>query len=293
MNIVARLKYQYEVEKLSDLGVDVFLLDVPKWTTKAISPFNDEDLIAVIKAIKKMNKLVYILINKMIHEPDLQALEKSLSLYDKLGVDGLVINDFSVYVLAEKLLLSDKVIYQPGTMNTNSFDVTYLEKRIKGMTLSKEITLDEIKAMVGQQTKIQFSIVGHGFIDMFYSKRKLISLYLDHKHIKGINVLNHTHFTIEEKTRPGIFFPIFEDDFGTHIFRDKKLESFHEIDVLKTSLTDFFIERIFMSDQEYYDAIQAYRDHECDAFLRKYGHEYHKGFYYLPTQKVKGEHYEN
>lgn len=293
MNIVARLKYEKEIDHLSNLGVDVFLLDVEKWTTKSILPLNHDQLASLTSQIKALGKKVYILLNKMIHEPDIEDLKEDIKFYKTLDIDGLVINDFSLYVIAEKLSMGQNIIYQPGTMNTNSYDVTYLEDKVKGMTLSKEITLDEIKDIINQETKIEFSILGHGFIDMFYSKRKLISLYLEHKSIDGLNVTNHPYFTIEEKTRPGIYFPIFEDEKGTHIFRDKKLESFKEVEMIKSHISDFFIERIFMDDQEYYDAISAYKQNLSNDFLERYKDQYHKGFYYLPTQKVKGEHYEN
>ena len=293
MNIVARLKDDNEVARLSALGVDVFLLDTDVLTTKAIFPLDKKMFVSMVNLIKNENKRVYVWLNKMIHESDLIDLRSWFNCFLTVEIDGIVINDFSVYVLAREFHLEDKIIYQPGTMNTNSFDVVYLENRIKGMTLSKEITLAEIEAIISQKTNLEFSLVGHGYIDMFYSKRHLISLYLEHKKIKGYHVKNSPHYSIEEKTRPGIHFPIFEDEKGTHIFRDKKLESFKEVECLKDFLSDFFIERLFLSDQEYYDAISSYVNHQGDAFLAKYGKEYHDGFYYLPTQKVKGEHYED
>jgi putative protease len=292
MNIVARLKYAEEVKTLSQMGVDIFLMDINGLTTNAIYPMNLDQLKIVLNEVKNNKKKGYVFINKMIHEYDIEPLRKWLIELGQLSIDGLVINDFSVYVLAKEVGLEHLVIYQPGTMNTNEFDVTYLENKMKGMTLSKEITFDEITHMIEGHLNIEFSIVGHGYIDMFYSKRKLISLYLEHKHLEGFHVSNNHHFTIEEKTRPGIYFPILEDEMGTHIYRDKKLESFEEIRLIKDRISDFFIERLFLDDQEYYAAIQAYHNDEGEAFLSRYD-GYHKGFYYLPTQKVKGEHYEN
>jgi len=291
MNIVVRIKNQEEIKHLADLGADVFLLDTDVITTKAIYPLEQNSMSHVIEKIKKINKKVYIFINKMIHETDLQILNNWLFFLKTQDVDGLVINDFTVYVMARDNDLSDKIIYQPGTMNTNAYDVIYLKDKIKGMTLSKEITLDEMKAMMDSSSDIEYSLLGHGYIDMFYSKRKLIKLYSQHKDLENFQT-HGKEFTIEEKTREGIFYPILEDNHGTHIFRDKKLESFNEVKHLP--FHDLFLERLFMDDQEYFDAIRTYHGQLSPKdFLDQYGQEYHKGFFYTRTEKTKGEKNEN
>lgn len=289
MNIVARLKYSSELVKLAQMGVDIFLLDTFDLTTKSILPLDIDDFKSIHQSIKKLNKKTYVWINKMIHEPDIIRIEKWMKVFKELVVDGIVVNDFSVYVVAKKFNLEDKIIYQPGTMNTNSYDVVYLQDKVKGMTLSKEITLEEIQKIISQDTQIEFSLIAHGYIDMFYSKRKLISLYLEHKEIDGYQVNNNHYFTLEERTRKGRHYPILEDEKGTHIFRDMKLESFEEVSILKEKLNDIFIERLFLDDQEYEAAIKAYNnDQFVESFMEKYGEEYHHGFYYQVTQKTKG-----
>jgi putative protease len=294
LNIVARLKSNQEIKHLVDLGTDVFLLDITDLTTKAINPLTQDELLHTHKLINKQGKQTYILMNKMIHETDLLVLRSWLSLIKDLNLGGVVINDFTIYVEAKKQDLDGLIIYQPGTMNTNSYDVTYLEGKIKGMTLSKEITFEEIQNMVKGEHRIEFSLVAHGYLDMFYSKRKLISNYLIHKGIEGIDVKNNQYFTLEEKTRQDIHYPILEDYIGTHIFHDKKLESFDQVKILSQKLSDIFIERLFVDDKEYYDSIKAYHDLEnAKAFLDTYGQSYHKGFYFTPTERKKGEKHEN
>ena len=129
---------------------------------------------------------------------------------------------------------------------------------------------------------------------MFYSKRKLISNYFIYKNKLKENIADNDKFRIKEEMRPDSFYPIYEDKSGTHIFRDKALSSFEEIEVLKTGLDDFFIERIFMDDEEYYDSIKAYQDRSfVNEFLSKYEGHYNKGFYYQYTEKLKGDLNEN
>ncbi len=289
MRLVARLKNLNEIEKLINLRVDCFLVDTPL----AIRAIN-KDLFNHLDKIKSFGKDIYLLINKMIHEDDIENAKEILEIAKEIGVSGIVAGDITLMVLADEFGLKNKVIYQPGTMNTSSFDNEYFFlKQIKGITISKEITLEEIKKIF-ENKKTELSLVGHGYLDMFYSKRKLISNYFIYKSNDKKNIVDNDSFKLKEEMRPDSFYPILEDEAGTHIFRDKALNSFAEFNELKMGLDDFFIERIFMSDEEYYDSIAAYQDQSLvEEFLIKYQDNYNKGFYYQYTEKLKGDLNEN
>jgi len=289
MRIVARLKKLDEIFKLINLGVDVFLVDTPL-TVKSIN----KNLFDSLNDLFVYNKPVYLLVNKIIHESDLVNLNKILQIAKNKLVEGIVCNDITVMVKARESGVENKIIYQPGTMNTNSYDSEYFfTKNIKGITISKEITLEEI-IKIFKNKKTEFSLVGHGFIDMFYSKRMLLTNYFIYKNITHSKIQDNYYFHLNEEKRPDNYYPILEDMGGTHIFRDKALESFNELDILKEYLDDFFVERIFLSDEEYYDSLLAYNDNTfVPDFLKKYQEHYNKGFYYQYTEKIKGELDEN
>ncbi|MDD3129006.1 MAG: U32 family peptidase [Candidatus Izemoplasmatales bacterium] len=285
MRIVAKLKTVEEIEKLIDLGVDVLSVDTPL----AVRGINKE-IYDELDKIVKYNKPVYLFLNKMIHEDDIDLVRSILQDAKEKGVSGIVVGDITVMIIAREYEMQDRVIYQPGTMNTNSFDSDYFfMNSIKGITISKEITLEEIKKIL-ENKKTEFSLVGHGFLDMFYSKRKLLSNYFVYKNIVHENIVNNQGFRLKEEMRKESFYPILEDEFGTHIFRDKALESFSEIKELEGKLDDFFVERIFLDDEEYYESIKAYKNEEfIPEFLRKYKDKYNKGFFYQYTEKLKGD----
>lgn len=285
MNFVTRLKTIEEAEKLNQLGIDVFCLDT-EFTTKRIAIFSFED---IKKISYEYPERIYLLINKMIHESDLENLKNYLNLIKDLPIRGIVVNDISVYILAKEISLENKIIYQPGTMNTDTYSEEYFKKRnLLGITLSREITLEEIMKFDGKD--IELSLIGHGYLDMFYSKRKLLTNYLVYKGIKGKIIKNKYNLRLNEEIREKEFYPIFEDEFGTHIFRSKKLISYQESKELKSVISDFFIERIFLDDEELYQTIKLYNNEiTLEEFLNKYT-DYDTGFYYRRTEKVKGEH---
>ncbi len=288
MNIVARLKDVTEIEKLSQLKVDIVLLD-SVFSVRVLKRFDINQIKEIIFSCRNYDIKVYISINKMIHENDLESLKSFLEELKKLNIDGIVIGDLTVYAQAKKLHLESKIIYQPGTMNTETYSIEYFEKHfIKGITLSREITLDEINKILLYETKLELSIIGHGYLDMFYSKRKLLTNYFTYKNINGREIINNYNYRLNEEIRPNDFYPILEDNYGTHIFRSHKLISYNEIKIIKSKITDFYIERLFIEDEEYFDSIKLYNDSiDIDFFLNKYNN-YDSGFYYKPTQMIKG-----
>ncbi len=287
MNIVARLKDVLEIEKLSQLKVDIILLDT-FFSVRVLKRFDLKEIKEIVLTCKNYNIKTYISINKMIHEEDLKSLKLFLEELKTLDIDGIVIGDLTVYVQAKQIHLESKIIYQPGTMNTETYSVEYFEKHpIKGVTLSREITLDEIKKILLYETKLELSIIGHGYLDMFYSKRKLLTNYFKYKNISGKKIIDNYNYRLNEEIRPNDFYPILEDNYGTHIFRSHKLISYNEIQIIKSKITDFYIERLFMEDEEYFDSIKLYNGSiGIDSFLNIYNN-YDSGFYYKPTQMVK------
>lgn len=287
MNIVAKLKDVLEIEKLSQLKVDIILLDT-FFSVRVLKRFDLKEIKEIVLTCKNYNIKTYISINKMIHEEDLKSLKLFLEELKTLDIDGIVIGDLTVYVQAKQIHLESKIIYQPGTMNTETYSVEYFEKHpIKGVTLSREITLDEIKKILLYETKLEFSIIGHGYLDMFYSKRKLLTNYFKYKNISGKKIIDNYNYRLNEEIRPNDFYPILEDNYGTHIFRSHKLISYNEIKIIKSKITDFYIERLFMEDEEYFDSIKLYNGSiGIDSFLNIYNN-YDSGFYYKPTQMVK------
>ncbi|MCK4551742.1 MAG: U32 family peptidase [Tenericutes bacterium] len=289
MNLVARLKTLEEFEKLNQLGVGVFCVDTV-FAAKSLSIFSLAQLRELKNLTKINNKQMYVLINCMIHQDDLPSLTELLINLKEIEVDGIVISDLTVYVLAKDMGMDHLIIYQPGTMNTDSYSEEYFSKRkIKGLTISREITLDEIKLICRNKSGIEISLVIHGYLDMFYSKRKLLTNYLIHKEIEGKNLINNYNLRLNEEIRPNDFYPILEDKFGTHIFRSHKLLSIDEFSELKKIINTFFIERMFLPDKEYYDSIKLYSEKLAkEEFLNKYD-SFDSGFYYKRTEKIKGE----
>ncbi len=290
MKIVVTLKNIEEIPELIHLGADVFLLESNTYTRAAKYPFSLEEIIDIAKTIHKKKKKTYILLNTFIHEQDIEGIRSFLSALDKSKVEAFVCYDFSLIIIAKELNMEQKIIYQPGTMNTHPKDMAiFKDLGIKGITISREITFAEICEFFQENEKLELSLSGHGYQEMFYSKRKLLESFMLSQKKHEFGVIPDAFFQIREKMRPDSYFPIFEDGFGTQIYRGKKLASFDFIEWMEPYIQDFFIERRFISDQEYYASIKAYALKDYVPFTKEYGSEYDTGFFMQKTEKIKGD----
>lgn len=291
MRIVATLKSIDEIDKLAQMNVGAFLLQTNFLTAKSIFPFTKKELRDAVNEIHKRQKRAYVSLNTMIHEDMIQDLDEAILYFKDIQVDGIVCYDFTVALVAQKHNFQSKVIYQPGTYNTNEYDPTFLAQfGLLGYTISREVTLEDIIKIAENETDLEVSYVGHGYLDMFYSKRPLLRNYQTYIEKPALPLFENKSLYLIEKQREKEHFPIYEDRFGTYIMRPKKLASFQELGVLKPYLADFFIERYGISDEEYYDAISSYDTFDSGTtFMEKYHDTYDSGFYYLQTERRKGE----
>lgn len=291
MRIGTQLNHLSEIDWLSSLGVDVFLVCSKEFSTKTNHSFPQDELADVVSVIHRHQKKCYLLLNAMIHEEHLPQLRKYLSFVKSLDMDAIVAFDWTLYPISKSLGLEQKLIYQPSTLTTNLYDPWFYESQgIKGLTIAREITLDSISAIVQNNHALELSLVGHGYAPMFYSYRPLITLFDEENKTSLPSIKGHELFSLQESSREDTRYPIYEDAFGTHIFREKKLESFNEIQLIRPYLSDFFIDRFLLSDEELTDSIAAYQNPKRrELFRQKHGHEYDSGFYYRKTNRLRGD----
>ncbi|XMB85154.1 U32 family peptidase [Mycoplasmatota bacterium WC44] len=278
MEIVVTLKTIEDI----NLAGDSFILG----TTFGVR--NDIFTLEEIKYVKlNTNKNVYVNLDRVIHEDELDKLESFLNELKKINVDGIYFSDLSIFTISEDLGLIDKLIYNPGTLVTNYVDVQfYLTLGIKRVCLSREITLEDINEIMNHTKDVE--VIIHGKLNMFYSKRKLLTNFFSYTKQK-IEKKGHLIEEIRDEK-----YPIIEDETGTHIFQGNTLNSFKEL----SEFNDITV-RIdgYLFDQEYVeDVLNIYNEirngmNSSEAFNNysvKYdSDELFSGYYYKETNYMK------
>ena len=294
INILCSPIDELEMLKLKEAGCNMVLLSDEFHGTRMPAFFSMNKLDMMIDNAKKWDLKVVIAMNRIYMEEDLNSIDPYLEYLVKKDVDYIYYNDPCIYIHALKYDITDRLIYNPDTLCSNSFDINFmLHKGIYGCVIAKELTLQQMCEIAGKTNNSM--VIIHGYLNMSYSKRLLLDSYLDMIN-KDIDLKHNYHLKLKEATRND-YMPVYEDDKCTCIYTPYVQESFEELNILIDSgVNNFIIERSFVDIDMICDAIRAYRDIESgkdaklikEAFYQKYdNYPLSSGYMYQKTTLVK------
>ncbi len=192
------------------------------------------ELAEYIDITKTSDKKLFISLNRIFHEQEFDNIIGILSNPLICEVEGIYFSDLGLVEIANKYNIVSKLIYTPETLLTNRFEIEALkDSNISSFTISNEIAKEDIRDIISL-TDVKLTVIGFGYISMFYSKRKLITLYNDSNEVL---TESRDGFIVEETRSDN--YPILEGDYGTHIYRSKifsihsELEYFNDIDYIR------------------------------------------------------------
>jgi putative protease len=277
------------IPSLIEAGADIIIMGNEAYANRLVHSYSTLEIKEASEQIKKLGKELYIALNIMMHNKVIETVKEFLDFVKTIDVSGIIFGEVGVYQVAKELEMEHLLIYHPETLNTNYYDPIYWHNLgIKGVTIAKEITLDDMKEIC-QNSPLEMSMIGHGHLNMFHSRRPLIENFFKYNREEYEELINNRNLRIVEEIRDESY-PIFQDRHGTHIFRDKALESYREINIINQSLDVFMIDGIF-KDTTYlikvlknYHAILASNDHTlAEELSNKNSEDHDSGFLYKKT----------
>ena len=285
-----------DLEKVSAAKASSVVVGSEFFSVRSAHNFTQEELKDVKAECLRLGLNMYVLVNRFFVEEEIPALKDHLAYLKELDVDGIYYGDECVLYEATLLGMQDKLIYNPDTLITNHSDVQYyLDEGIKMVTISKEITLDEM-CRIAKAINGEAEVIIHGRLNMMHSKRTLLSSYMSFVK-KEANVKNNYDLYLMEEHRDE-HMPIVEDETGTHVYTGFTLVSFEEIKALyEAGIKHFRIDGMFKDIDYVVEALNLYNailNDEKDAkevfddYAKKYEQDnVSHGFYYTKTSKVK------
>ena len=269
---------------------DCYLLGNEAFSVRYNHCFNANELRKAKEIIKSMNKEMFINVNKIFQETELDNLRGYLLFLKELEVDAILFSDFSVYQISKELGIENKCIMYHETYPLNTFDLeVILSFNLKGVIISKEVELD----MLRNTSKFNnVGIVAFGHIEMFNSKRKLLETYSDEHNLNKDYVKSY-NVKVKEMTRENLY-PLYQDDNGTNIFTSfvySVLKDFKEL--LSFNMEYFIIDTIFL-DKDYslnvlniFNDLRNNKEVDLDKFYNESKYELGSGFLHTNVGLVK------
>lgn len=211
MKLLVSGKNREHIANLIEKDIDGIILYIDKLSVNS-------DYYVDIKILDEINnkaKEVFICLNKIMHNSDLQYLRKVIE-YVKDRDIKILFYDMAVYNIALEYKIENKlVIYQDhlnASILSNNF---YYELGIMGSFITNDITYSEL-IDIKKNTKMKIFFLGYGYQPIFYSRRYLVSNYL-----KYIDNDSGNEYKIVSDT--GVSYPIKEEEYGTTIYTKKAI----------------------------------------------------------------------
>ncbi len=203
---------------------------------------SDEELQEGIRFAHERGKKVYVTANILAHNEDFPGLRTYFETLKEIQPDALIISDPGVFMTAKEVCPDIDIHISTQANNTNYQTFAFWhDLGAKRVVAGRELSLKELKDIrdnIPEDLEIETFV--HGAMCISYSGRCLLSNYLTGR---DANRGECTHpcrwkYSVMEETRPGEYFPVFENERGTFIFNSKDLNMIEHLKELAATGTD-------------------------------------------------------
>ena len=189
--------------------------------------FSMEEMREGIEFAHARDVKVYVIANILAHNSDLPEVRKYFQELKSVKPDALIIADPGVFDIAKEVCpeIDRHISTQANNTNYGTYNFWYRQGASRVVS-ARELSMQELKelrANIPDDLEIETFI--HGAMCISYSGRCLLSNYFTGR---DANRGACTHpcrwkYAVVEKTRPGEYMPVYENERGTYIFNSKDL----------------------------------------------------------------------
>ncbi|HXN47484.1 MAG TPA: U32 family peptidase, partial [Bryobacteraceae bacterium] len=159
-----------------DCGADAVYIGAPRFGARAAAGNTPEDIAALVRHAHKFWARVYVTLNTLLFDDELEPACRLAWQLHEIGVDGLIIQDAG---LLECDLPPMPLIASTQMHNHTPERVAFLEHAgLRRAILARELTLDEIRAIRTAAPAIELECFVHGALCVCFSGQCLLSYAL-------------------------------------------------------------------------------------------------------------------
>jgi len=224
--------------------------------------FTNDEIWAAVQLAHGMGRKVYVTVNVFPHNDDLVSLPDYLRFLAEAGVNAVLVADLGVFMCAREVAPTLPVHISTQANNVNWRTVrAWQELGAARVVLARELSREEIRE-VRRQTDVELELFVHGAMCISYSGRCLLSSYFTGRDANRGGCVQSCRwkYALVEKSRPGEYYPIAEDERGTYIMNSKDLCLLPYLDeVVASGIDSLKIEGRMKSVHYVASVVKAYR----------------------------------
>ena len=199
------------------------------------------------------DKKVYVSLNKIPHENDINEIKKYIKSLIDTGIDAIVVIEPGILNIVRDVC-KNITIHLSDQANVTNYEtaIFWYNQGVKRVIVSKELSCEEIgQIRLKSPIDMEIEALAHGALFISHSGRKLLSNFLTGKKANKDKMINSKKYSLVEEKRPGKYFPVYEDERGTFLFNTEDLCMIEYIpDLIKCGITSLRIDGK-MKDEKY------------------------------------------
>jgi putative protease len=239
---------------------------------KASKNFTLDDIREGVEFAHTRGKKVYVTLNIVPHDKDMEGLEEYAKELEEAGVDAFIVSDPGMFTVIKRTTPNMEIHISTQASVTNYETIMFwYGLGVRRIVLARELSLEEITSITERLPEdMDIECFVHGAMCMSYSGRCLISNYMTGRDANMgdcAQPCRYKYHVVEEK-RPGQYFPIEEHEDGTFIFNSKDLCMIEHLpEIINAGIHSLKIEGRVKSSYYVATVIRSYRM-ALDAYLK-------------------------
>lgn len=246
---------------------------------KASKNFALSDIEEGVKFAHERGKKVYVTLNIVPHNEDLEGLEEYITSLKNINIDAVIVSDPGMFTIIKRTVPNMPIHISTQASVTNYETIMFwYNLGVRRVVLARELSLKEIEEITKKIPEdLEIEAFVHGAMCMSYSGRCLISNYMtgrDANRGDCAHPCRYKYYVVEEK-RPGEYFPVEEHEEGTFLFNSKDLCMIEHIpELIKSGIKSFKIEGRVKSSYYVATVIRSYRMALDEYYKNPEGYDY-------------------
>lgn len=244
-------------------GADAVYAGLPRYSLRARNnSFRQDNIEIGIKEAHAQGKQFFLTTNLMPHNDKVRTFMKHMEPLIEMGPDALIMADPGLIMMVRQEWPNMPIHLSVQANTVNYAAVKFWHTvGISRVILSRELSLKEIEEIRQRCPEMEIEVFVHGALCIAYSGRCLLSGYFNHRDANQGTCTNacrweygttpaaenaegdllpkvsgcgssHQPVFIEDKSRPGKFMPMEEDENGTYILNSKDLRAVEHVEKL-------------------------------------------------------------
>jgi putative protease len=258
-----------EMKRLIEAGADAVIMGEHKYGLRLPGEVKAEELGEAIAWAHEHGANVYIAVNHIFTNEDLEDLNAYVAQVQQYGADAIMFGDPAVFMAVRHLPQPMKLHWNAEMTSTNYASANFWAS--KGSTravLARELNMEQVLEFK-QHAKMEVEVQVHGITNIYHSKRELVKSYMEHQgnDASTRNRSMESGLYLIEQERQDQRYPVYEDRNGTHIMSSEDICMLENLpELIEGHIDSLKIEGLLKSGEYNETVVRSYRS-AIDAFI--------------------------